>query len=66
MTKDAIETKLNEIDYFIHNGLSKKIIQGITTYLDAQTARRFRLFCKIAATGLIITLIGSTAKLLFF
>lgn len=66
MTKDAIEKRLDDIDDFIHNGLSERIIEGITNYLNEQTARRFRLFCRVVATAFIVAMVGGGTKLLFF
>ena len=51
---DRIEIKIDKLDEFIHNGLSERIIRGITDYLNKQTARRVRLFFRILFTALII------------
>ena len=44
---DIIERKIDKIDDFLRNGLSERIIKGITDYLDRQIAKKVRLFCKI-------------------
>lgn len=66
MTKDAIGKRLDDIDDFLHNGLSERIVEGITDYLNEQTARRFRLFCKVVVTALVVALVSGGTKLLFF
>jgi len=63
---DILEGKLDKIDYFLNNGLSEKIIKGITDYLDKQMAKRVRLFCKVFITAVIVTLVSCGLKLLFF
>jgi len=61
---DGIENKIDEINDFMRNGLSTKIIQGITNYLDQQTAKRVRLFAKMFIGAVILSLVGGAISLL--
>jgi len=63
---DVQEKKIDDIDDFLRNGLSEKIIKGITDYLDRRTAVRVRLFFKIFVTALIISLVGGGIGLFVF
>ena len=61
---DGIENKIDEINDFMRNGLSTKIIQGITNYLDQQTAKRVRLFAKMFIGAVVLSLVGGAISLL--
>ena len=63
---DVQEKKIEDMDEFLHNGLSDKIIKGITVYLDRRTAARVRLVCKIFFTALAISLVGGGIGLFVF
>lgn len=54
----VLRDKIDLLDDFLHNGMSNKIIKGITDYLDRQTAVRVRLFFKIMFTALAIAIAG--------
>ena len=59
---DVIEGKIDKIDDFLHNGLSEKVIKGITDYLNERTANRVKWFFKIFFSALILSLIGAGIK----
>lgn len=63
---NSIEEKLDKIDDFLRNGLTEKIIKGITDYLNERTAKRVGLFFKIVVTAVVIGLISCGIKMLIF
>ena len=63
---DIVEKKLDKIDDFLHNGLSEKIIKGIMDYLNEQTAKRVRLFFRIAISAIIVGIISGAIKIFYW
>jgi len=63
---DIIEEKIDKIDDFLRNGLTERIVKGITDYLNQQTAKRVRLFFKIVISTIIIGLISGAIKIFYW
>ncbi len=66
MTAKERDELLIEIDDFLRNGFTDKVIETINDYFDRVIARAVKWLFGIIATTAVIVVVGIVIKLIFF
>ncbi len=66
MTQIERDKLLIEIDDFLRNGFTEKVIETIEAYFDRLIAKLVKRLFGITATAAVIVVVGIIIKLIFF
>ncbi len=66
MTQSERDKLLLEIDDFLRNGFTEKVIKTIEDYFDRLIAKLVKRLLGITATAAVIVVVGIVIKLIFF
>ena len=66
MTQVERDKLLLEIDDFLRNGFTEKVLKTIEDYFDRVIAKAVKWLFRIAATAVAVAVVGIVVKLIFF
>ena len=66
MTQSERDKLLLEIDDFLRNGFTEKVIETIENYFDRAIAKLVKRLLGITVTAAVIVVVGVVIKLIFF
>ncbi len=66
MTAKERDALLIEIDDFLHNGFTEKVIETIENYFDRAIAKLVKRLLGITVTAAVIVVVGVVIRAVFF